>query len=130
MALMEAIRQVLELAEANDFFIVARHISGHLNAVADLASREGHVVNTEWSLADRVFDTLPTLANWPRPTIDLFANSLNHRLPLYLSPCPDEDAMAIDALLVKWPPDAVLYAFPPAAIMMKVILKVMKERPQ
>lgn len=28
--------------------------------------------------------------------IDLFVNSLNHRLPLYVSPCPDTQALAVN----------------------------------
>ena len=36
------------------------------------------------------------------PHVDLFATSLNHKLPLYVSPVPDANAWDIDALNIDW----------------------------
>ena len=45
-------------------------------------------------------------------SIDLFATRLNHRLPLYVSPIPDQKALSIDALSMDWN-RIHAYAFPP-----------------
>ena len=126
---MAVTRQVLSLAEQELILIKAQHIKGQLNVVADLASRRGYVVNTEWALSSRMFQTIQRQSPWGPASIDLFANSLNHRLPLYVSPCPDPAAVSVNALIVGWPRDAVLYAFPPTTIMDRVLHKVVRERP-
>ena len=129
-ALMQVTREVLLLAEQEEFLIVAQHIKGNLNVVADLASRKGYVVNTEWAFSTRLFQVIQTLSPWGPAVIDLFANSLNHRLPLYVSPCPDSQAMAVNALICQWPIDRVLYAFPPTTILDRVLQKILKVRPR
>ena len=128
--LLELTRAVYEVAEQHTFIIVAQHIKGCLNVVADLASRVDCVVNTEWALSQRMFTWIQSQSPWEPAVIDLFANSLNHRLPLYLSPCPDAQAMAVNALVVPWPRSRTLYAYPPTTIIDKVLQKVLKERPQ
>ena len=37
------------------------------------------------------------------PQVDLFANKWNHQLSQYVSPCPDENAWAVDALTCPFP---------------------------
>ena len=76
--LMFLTRQVLGLAETESFIIQARHIKGALNVVADLASRRGYVVNTEWMLAPAMFQWVQRQSPWGPALIDLFANSMNH----------------------------------------------------
>ena len=39
---------------------------------------------------------------WHRPMVDMFATKMNNKLPLYVSPVPDPNAMAIDALNISW----------------------------
>ena len=39
---------------------------------------------------------------WFTPHVDLFASRLNHKLPLYVSPVPDQNAWDIDALNINW----------------------------
>ena len=104
---------VFHFAEEHHIQIHARHIKGSLNVVADLASRTGYVVNTEWSLTPQKFQWLQHQSPWGPAVIDLFANEMNHQLPLYFSPCPDRKAMSVDALTTQWPRDQVVYAFPP-----------------
>ena len=129
-ALMQVTREVLLLAEQEEFLIVAQHIKGNLNVVADLASRKGYVVSTEWAFSTRLFQVIQSLSPWGPAVIDLFANSLNHRLPLYVSPCPDQQALAVNALICQWPVDRVLYAFPPTTILDRVLQKILKVRPR
>ena len=39
---------------------------------------------------------------WFTPHVDLFATRLNHKVPLYMSPVPDQNACDIDALNINW----------------------------
>ena len=57
------------------------------------------------------------------PNIDLFATSLNNRLPTYVSPIPDNRALAMDALSMNW--DRIHgYAFPPFHIIPAILNKI------
>ena len=57
------------------------------------------------------------------PQIDLFATRFNNKLPLFVSPVPDSLATAVDALSLPWE-DLDAYAFPPTAILGKVVEKL------
>ena len=48
---------------------------------------------------------------WFTPHVDLFATRLNHKVPLYLSPVPDQHAWDIDALNINWS-GLTAYAYP------------------
>ena len=99
----------------------ARHIPGRLNVIADKLSRLDQTIQTEWSLLTEVFQTL--CQRWHRPQIDLFATRFNHKLPQFVSPVPDSLAVAVDALTLPWE-DLDAYAFPPTAILGKVVEKL------
>ena len=73
--------------------------AGHLNVLADLASRTGQVIPSEWAVATPTFRWICESF----PEVDLFANSRNHCLRCYVSPCPDLEAWATDALICPWP---------------------------
>ena len=100
----------------------ARHIPGHLNVIADKLSRLGQTIQTEWSLLPEVFQQICN--QWHRPQIDLFATRFNHKLPQFVSPVPDSLAVAVDALTLPWD-DLDAYAFPPTAILGKVVEKLL-----
>ncbi len=121
--------RILKWAHHHQCVLYPIHLAGSLNVVADLASRVGHVVSTEWALSPRCFKWITSRSPWGMPSVDLFANQLNHRLPQYFSPCPDESAMQINALVAAWPRE-VLYAFPPSTIMDRVLVKIKEERCQ
>ena len=55
--------------------------------------------------------------------VDMFATKLNHKLPIYVSPVPDGNAMNIDALNISWE-GLDGYAFCPVALIPKVIQKM------
>ena len=99
----------------------ARHIPGYLNVMADLLSRSNQVQSTEWSLHPQVFKQI--CQKWFTPHVDLFATRLNHKLPLYVSPVQEQNAWDIDGLNIKW---SVLtaYAYPPTALLHRVIQKI------
>ena len=75
----------------------------------------------EWSLHPQVFKNICKM--WFTPQVDLFATHLKHKLPLYVSPVPDQQAWNIDALNINWS-DLVAYAYPLTALLLKVVQKV------
>ena len=99
----------------------ARHIPGQLNVIADKLSRLGQTIQTEWSLHPEVFQAV--CSRWHQPQVDLFATRFNNKLPQFVSPVPDPQAWAVDALSLSWE-DLDPYAFPPAAILGKVVEKL------
>jgi hypothetical protein len=108
-------------AKDNSVTLLCRHIPGKLNVLADGLSRDGQILPTEWSISDRVLVRLWTI--WEKPHLDLFATRHNHKLPIYVSPVPDNQALDTDALSLSW--DNLLgYAFPPTAILGKVLHKL------
>ena len=96
----------------------ARHTPGRLNVIADKLSRLGQTIQTEWSLHPEVFQAV--CSRWHQPQVDLFATRFNNKLPHFVSPVPDPQAWAVDALGLSWE-DLDPYAFPPAAILGKVV---------
>ena len=99
----------------------ARHIPGWLNVIADKPSRLGQAIEAEWSLHPEVFQAICNW--WHQPEVDLFATRFNNKLPQFVSPVPDPQAWAVDALSLSWE-DLDPYAFPPAAILGKVVEKL------
>ena len=99
----------------------ARHIPGCLNVMADLLSRSNQVQATEWSLHLQVFKQI--CLKWFTPHVDLFATRLNHKVPLYVSPVPAQNAWDRDALNINWSGLAA-YAYPPTALLHRVIQKI------
>ena len=96
-------------------------IPGCLNVMADLLSRSNQVQSTEWSLHPQVFKQI--CQKWITPHVDLFATHLNHQLPLYMSPVPDQNAWDIDALNINWL-GLTAYVYPPTALHHRVIQKI------
>ena len=114
--------RILTWCSQRQVTLKARHIPGHLNVIADKLSRLGQTIQTEWSLLPEVFQQLCN--QWHRPQIDLFAMRFNHKLPQFVSPVPDSLAVAVDALTLPWD-DLDAYAFPPTAILGKVVEKLL-----
>ena len=77
----------------------------------------GQTIQTEWSLLPEVFQAICSRCHLPQ--IDLFATRFN-KLPLFVSPVPDPVATAVDVLSLPWE-DLDAYAFPPTAILGKVV---------
>ena len=114
--------RILTWCSQRQVTLKARHIPGHLNVIADKLSRLGQTIQTEWSLLPEVFQQICN--QWHRPQIDLFATRFNHKLPQFVSPVPDSLAVAVDALTLPWE-DLDAYAFPPTAILGKVVEKLL-----
>ena len=112
---------LLRWTESLDIHLDARYLPGQSNVLADLLSRLGQVVGTEWSLHPQVVRSL--LRVWDNPLIDLFATSLNVKLPLYCSLVPDAQAVFEDAFRHPWD-DLDVYGFPPFPLVGRVIARV------
>ena len=89
--------------------------------MADLLSRSNQVQSTEWSLHPQVFKQI--CLKWFTSRVDLFATHLNHKVLLYVSPVPDQNAWDIDALNINWS-GLTDYAYPPRALLHRVIQKI------
>ena len=113
--------RILTWCTGKQVTLKAQHIPGRLNVVADKLSRLGQTIQTEWSLLPEVFQAL--CSRWHRPQIDLFATRFNNKVPLFVSLVPDPMATAVDALSLSWE-DLDAYAFPPTAILGKVVEKL------
>ena len=119
-ALNSKAREVLLWAEAHQVRLLPQYIMGSSNVAADILSRPTQVIGSEWTLHQGVVDRL--IHQWPA-VIDLFATSMTARLPVYFSPASDPMAAGTDALLQPWN-DLQAYAFPPIAIIGRVLLKL------
>ena len=113
--------RLLRWTESFDIHLDARYLPGHANVLADVLSRHGQLVGTEWSLHPQVARSL--LRVWGNPSIDLFVPCLNAKLPLYCSIVPDPQAVFEDAFHHPWD-DLDLYAFPPFPLVGRVIARV------
>ena len=94
----------------------ACHIPGRLIVIADKLSRLGQTIQPEWSLHPEVFQAI--CSRWHQPQVDLFATRFNNKLPQFVSLVPDPQAWVVDGLSLD------PYAFPPAAILGKVLEKL------
>ena len=63
---------------------------------------------------------------WEHPQIDLFATNLNTKPPTYVSPIPDPQAWAVDALNISWK-NIVGYAISPTAFLSRVFQKLQSQ---
>ena len=109
-------------AASMNWSISVAHIGGTFNVLADQLSRD-EIISTEWSLPKQLFTEL-ILIHEPSLQVDLFATSLNHKLKKYVSPCPDINACAIDAMSISWDRWDHIYLFPPSQLILKVLLKL------
>ena len=64
-----------------------------------------------------------------KPHIDLFSTRYSARLPTFVSPVPDPQAWAVDAMELNWAGMEV-YAFPPLPLMQAVLSKWRQDRPR
>ena len=119
--LSEEMWNIMNLCLAHNIQLLVKHIPGRFNTLADRMSRMDKPIPTEWSLNQEIANKIFQIMDFP--SIDLFATRLNHRLPLYVSPIPDQKALSIDAISMDWN-RIHAYAFPPFHLIQTVINKV------
>ena len=118
-------KEIWDWAISRDNFISCSHIPGRDNEEADYKSRNISIY-TEWKLKPSIFRFVCNKLEF-FTKIDLFASRLNSQLPLFMSFRPDPDCIAVDAFLEDWK-TIKFYAFPPFAIIPKVLQKVLFEK--
>ena len=101
--------------------LLVKHIPGRFNTLADRLSRVNKPITTEWALNQEIANAIFQMTGYPN--IDLFATRLNYKLPIYVSPIPDQKALSIDALTMNWN-RINAYAFPPFHLIPAVLAKV------
>ena len=105
-----------------------RHIKGAYNVLSDQLSRNS-IIATEWSLPQKVFNIM-ILKKFPNLEWDLFATSLNNKLPKFVSPCPDQGAAAVDAFTLNWNTLKNVFMFPPTPLISRVLEKLISTSPK
>ena len=98
--------EIWEWCEKKSVFLLAQHIPGVNNTVADVESRTTRDWN-DWKLKSDVI--LPLITECQ---VDLFALRLSHQLDKYVSWRPDPNALYTDAFAISWS-NMTAYAFPP-----------------
>ena len=119
--------ELLEWCHARGISLTAVHVQGKANILADLLSRPGTVLQTEWTLVHEALT--PVWETFGKPSLDLFATNYSARLPMFVSPVPDPQAWAVDAMTIPWT-NLEAYAFPPFALIPRVLHKWAQERPR
>ena len=85
--LSEEVWNVLNLCLAHNIQLLAKHIPGRFNTLADRMSRVDKPNSTEWSLNQEIANKIFQIMDFP--SIDLLATRLNHRLPFYVPWFPE-----------------------------------------
>jgi len=124
-SLWEETKDMFQLVMQKKWTITARHIAGVLNVLADRLSRQGQILPTEWSLHQEAANLL--FVKWGTALVDLFATRDNKKCPTFVSPYPDPQAVGTDALSISWEGISG-YAYPPQAILNKVLQKLAQTR--
>ena len=118
--LNQVAQRLLRWVESQEIVLHPHFVMGKCNVVADSLSRPNQIVGSEWMLHPQVFASLQK--RWS-VTVDLFATSLNHRLPVYFAPMSDPMAVGTDAMLQSWD-HLQAYAFPSVAMLHQVLNKI------
>ena len=101
--------EILHWCLEHDIMIRVCHIPGKFSILADSLSRLDRPLKTEWALDQLVANSIFQMLNYPN--VDLFATQFNHKVPLYVSPVPDNHALMIDTLSMNW---NLLHAYAPS----------------
>lgn len=116
--LMNLTYQIFEILDRFDIHLVAHHIPGRYNSVADRLSRKSMI--PEWHLAPSL--TKVVFAKWGTPEIDLFASARAHVVQRYVSlDQRDPGAWRHNAFAWEWEFD-LAWVFPPPNLMPRVLM--------
>lgn len=114
--------QIWEWCENRNLYVFASYIASADNHRADVESR-CLSVETEYKLNTKTFTHITKKLG--SPTIDLFASKINAKCQNYCSWSPDPNSLVVDSFTIKW--DFLGYAFPPFAIIAKVLAKIIED---
>ena len=123
-------KKLFQMSNSLNISLQANYIPGALNVVADMYSRAGQILKTEWTLSQKAFEWVVLNNLFGQPQVVLFANRYTARIDYNRSTCPVLMAYLVDALTADWPKYMILYAFPPTCIMDRVVVKIQQEKPE
>lgn len=115
--------EIATWCEQRRISLVALHVPGILNVVADMESRRSHVDNGDWKLDHSLFQKIAE--RW-LPKVDLFALRWNAQLPLFVTWHPQEGAWRTDAFSLNWR-FIEGFAFPPFNLIGNCLRKVRED---
>lgn len=121
--LVSRAKELWKWCEARQIRVFASYIKSASNSDADRESRNENV-DTEWELANFAFEKI--VRQLGEPAIDLFATRANTKCEVFCAWHRDPEASAIDAFTITWK-NKFFYAFPPFAIIPKVLQKIIAE---
>lgn len=81
--------------------------------------------NTEWKLSSRAYEKI--VSKFMIPHFDLSTSRINAKCQAYCSWYRDPDALAVAAFTINWKID-YFYAFPPFALVLRFLQKVIADR--
>ena len=113
--------EILLECQLQGITLLARHIPGHLNVLADGLSRRDQIIGMEWSVHPSIVRQMFSISFICE--MDLFGTRHNNKLTEFVSPVPDSLAVAVDVLSIPWDRRWV-YAYPPTALMQRVCHKL------
>ena len=117
-------QSILRLYEANNVHLLPQFVPGKLSVITDSLSRDSQVLGSEWTLCQE--DCWDLSCWWP-VIINLFATSMNHRLPVYFAPMVDPQALATNAMS-QCRDGLEAYAFSPFGFIPNVLAKIHQSR--
>ena len=118
-------KEIWSWAVMRNIWLSAAHISGKQNILTDSLSRKFNP-DVEWELNSHTFDDIAV--HFGMPDIDLFANRLNHKVPLYVSWKADPHASYVDAFALDWAQFTNGYAFPPFCLISRCLQNIVLEQ--
>ena len=105
-----------------DIFLNPKFIQGKINVSADFLSRSIQSLPMELQISHEILNWIQEKLNL-KIQIDLFASHQTAKCPQFYSAIPDQKSMGIDALQQDWTRFKTLYAFPPPALIPRVLYK-------
>ena len=118
--------ELWEIAVRHNIWLVAAHIKGESNVIADALSRgKINIPWSEWSLCPRAVKQVFNI--YGTPNIDLFASKHNNKLPTYCSWDLDPKAVAQDSLSIEWT-NIWGFAYPPISLIPQILRKVLQSQ--
>ncbi|KYQ52410.1 hypothetical protein ALC60_08468 [Trachymyrmex zeteki] len=118
-------KEIWQWCEARNIWLTASYIKSEDNVEADHESRIRNI-DTEWELADYAFRR--AVETFGYLEVDLSATRCNSKCEKFLSWERDPEAFAVDAFTVNWQPLGLFWAFPPFALILRVLKKIITDQ--
>ncbi|XP_077257548.1 uncharacterized protein LOC143894793 [Temnothorax americanus] len=118
-------KEIWQWCEVRNIWLVASYIKSEDNVEADQESRIKNI-DTEWELADYAFRH--AVKAFGDPKIDLFATRCNTKCEKFFAWENDPEALAVDAFTANWHSLGLFWAFPPFALILRVLKKITVDR--